>query len=188
MKRVFLVHGWEGNPEEGWFPWLKTKLKQKDFEVIVPLMPDPKKPTVQVWVPFLKKLVGKVTQDDFFVGHSLGCITILRLFESLPAEEKAGGTVLVAGFGADLNYFNYDHQLASFFNATVNWAKIKSSCPKFIAIHSSNDPYVSLENSELFKQMLNAKTLVAPDMKHFSGDDGIKNLPIVYDSILKLSS
>lgn len=25
-KRVFLIHGWEGYPEEGWRPWLKKKL------------------------------------------------------------------------------------------------------------------------------------------------------------------
>lgn len=24
-KRVFITHGWDGYPEEGWFPWLKKE-------------------------------------------------------------------------------------------------------------------------------------------------------------------
>ena len=27
MRRVFIIHGWGGYPEEGWFPWLKKELK-----------------------------------------------------------------------------------------------------------------------------------------------------------------
>lgn len=186
MKRVFIIHGWEGSPEEGWRPWLKKKLVDKGFEVIVPQMPDTKNPTVEVWVPFLKNLVGKVDTGDIFLGHSLGCITILRFLESLKDGEKVAGAVLIAGFGADLKYNGYNHELASFFNADINWAKIKSRCDKFISIHSSNDPWVSLENSELFKQMLEAETVVVPDMKHFSGDDGLIELPIALESVLKL--
>ncbi len=188
MKRAFIVHGWDGYPGEGWRPWLKKKLQDKGFEVFVPQMPDTKKPTVEVWVPFLKKLVGKVKKDDFFIGHSLGCITIMRLFENLSPEEKSGGGVFIAGFGTDLSYPGYNHELASFFNATINWARIKAHCSKFIAIHSSNDPLVSLENAELFKQMLKAETIVVPDMKHFSGDDGITELPIALESVLKIAS
>jgi len=29
MKRVFIIHGWGGNPEEGWLPWLKKELEAK---------------------------------------------------------------------------------------------------------------------------------------------------------------
>jgi len=33
-KRVFLIHGWEGSPEEGWRPWLKKELEKRGFKVI----------------------------------------------------------------------------------------------------------------------------------------------------------
>lgn len=167
---------------------MRKKLEDKGFEVVVPAMPDTKKPTIEVWLPFLQNLVGKPTKNDFFVGHSLGCITILRLIEHLKEGEEVGGAVLIAGFGEDLKYNGYKHELASFFAAPINWAKIKSHCEKFIAIHSSDDPFVSLENGELFKQMLDAETLVIPNMKHFSGDDGVNELPSVLKSVLKLSS
>ena len=29
MKKVFIIHGWEGYPEEGWFPWLKKELESR---------------------------------------------------------------------------------------------------------------------------------------------------------------
>ena len=183
-----MIHGWEGFPEEGWRPWLKKKLVDKGFEVIVPAMPDTKKPTLEAWLPFLQKLVGEPTKNDFFVGQSLGCITILRFIQHLKEGEEVGGAVLIAGVGADLNYNGYNHELATFFNAVINWAEIKKHCDKFISIHSSNDPWVSIENNELFKQMLDAETLVIPDMKHFSGDDGIRELPVALESVLKISN
>jgi esterase/lipase len=37
MKKVFIIHGWDGYPEEGWFPWLKKELEKKGFSVFVPL-------------------------------------------------------------------------------------------------------------------------------------------------------
>lgn len=36
MKRIFIAHGWDGCPEEGWFPWLKKELEIREFEVFVP--------------------------------------------------------------------------------------------------------------------------------------------------------
>ena len=59
QKRVFIIHGWEGYPEEAWFPWLKKELETRGFEVFVPSMPDSGNPKIEVWVPFLKNLVGK---------------------------------------------------------------------------------------------------------------------------------
>ena len=32
MKRVFIIHGWDGYPEEGWFPWLKEELEKEDLK------------------------------------------------------------------------------------------------------------------------------------------------------------
>ncbi len=40
MKRVFIVHGWDGHPDEQWFPWLKQSLEEKGYCVEVPQMPD----------------------------------------------------------------------------------------------------------------------------------------------------
>lgn len=43
-KRVFIIHGWSGSPEENWFPWLKKELENSGFEVHVPQIPDADNP------------------------------------------------------------------------------------------------------------------------------------------------
>lgn len=40
MKKVYIIHGWEGYPEENWLPWLKLELESGGFEVNVPQMPE----------------------------------------------------------------------------------------------------------------------------------------------------
>lgn len=186
-KRVFLIHGWEGYPEEGWRPWLKQELEKKGFEVVVPTMPDTATPTMDKWVPYLAKTVGIPDENTYFVGHSLGCITILRYLEALKEGQKVGGVILVAGFAHDLEYDGYKGELSSFFQTPVNWEEVKEHCSKFIAIHSDDDPWVPIKHNDIFKEKLGAEALVMHRMKHFSGDDGINELPIALDSVLELA-
>lgn len=183
MKRAFLIHGWEGYPEEGWRPWLKEKLEANGFQVSVPAMPDTDHPKRDAWLERLTKIVATPDEDCYFVGHSLGCITILRYLETLKENQKIGGVILVAGFTSDLGY----EDLSSFFTKPIAWGKIKSHCSKFIAIHSDNDPYVSLHYGDFFKEKLGAEIIIETNKGHFSGDDGITELPSVFDAVLKLS-
>ena len=97
QKRVFIIHGWEGTPDSNWFPWLKNELEKKGFAVAAPQMPNAVCPKMGEWLAYLQKIVGKPDENTFFVGHSLGSIAILRYFESLPDQEKAGGAILRAG-------------------------------------------------------------------------------------------
>jgi len=29
MAKIIIVHGWDGSPKHGWFPWLKNELEKK---------------------------------------------------------------------------------------------------------------------------------------------------------------
>lgn len=188
MKRAFLIHGWEGYPEESWLPWIKEKLLEKGFDVIVPAMPDTANPTYQKWVPYLTEIVSNPSANDYFVGHSLGCITILRYIETLEDNQNVGGVVLVAGFGHDLDYKGYKGELSSFFKDPINWEKIKRHCPKFVAIHSDDDPWVPLEHNQLFQEKVGAKAIIEHKMKHFSGEDDVTQLPSALKSLLEISN
>ncbi len=103
VKKVIIIHGWEGSPQADWFPWLKKELKAKGFVVEVPAMPDTMHPTLESWLVHLKKVTGEPNENTYFVGHSLGVITILRYLESLE-DKKVGGIVLVAGFSEQIGY------------------------------------------------------------------------------------
>lgn len=39
-KRVFIIHGWEGDPQSDWFPWLKGEVERQGFSAAVPAFPD----------------------------------------------------------------------------------------------------------------------------------------------------
>ena len=182
-KRAFLIHGWEGTPEDAWRPWLKNELEKRGYTVIMPAMPDTYHPKMDGWVNHLTEVVGVPDKECYLVGHSLGCIAILRYIETLEENQEVGGVIFVAGFSDDLGI----KELNTFFTKPIDWSKIKSHCKKFIAIHSDNDPYVPLKHGDIFKEKLNAEVIVKHNMKHFSGDDGIIELPVVLDALLKIS-
>ncbi|VVC00619.1 Serine hydrolase [uncultured archaeon] len=182
-KRVFLIHGWGSSPQDGWKPWLKRELEKRGLEAYVPQMPDTNTPKMDAWLAKMKEVVGKVDENTFFVGHSLGSVAIPRYLESLAEGEVAGGAVLVAGFSDDLGI----PEIKNFFPRPLEWAKIKSQCKKFIAIHSDNDYYVALKYGEEFREKLGAKLIIMHDHFHFSSADGFKKLPVLLESILEVA-
>lgn len=183
MKKVIMVHGWEGGPSHDWFPDTKKELKTRGYEVVVPEMPETNLPKLNKWLPKLRETIGKPSKNLYLIGHSAGCVTILRYLESLEGNKKIGGAVFVAGFTDDLGY----KELKNFFETPIDFEKIKTHCPKFIAIHSDNDPDVSLKHGDIFKEKLNAKLIVKHNMGHFSQDDGCTRLPDVSESLLEIS-
>ena len=177
-----MVHGWEGNPEGHWFPWLKGELEKLDFKVEVPQMPNPKEPQMSEWVPHLAKVVGEPDIEACLVGHSLGCITILRYLEGLPEGKRIGKAVMVAGFTDPLGY----KELENYFQKPIDWEKIKKHCSDFVAINSDNDPYVPLKHADIFKEKLDVKVVIEHGKGHMSGSANIKELPSVLEAIMDL--
>ena|SRR3989344_2294114 len=190
-KRVFIVHGWDGYPEEGWFPWLKKELKKRNFKVFVPSMPNPDEPTIDAWIQFLKKQVGNPDKETFFVGHSIGCQAILRYLKSLPQEKRVGGTIFVAGWIHLLPEAREEkgaEEIAKpWLETPILWNKIIKHTNNFVAIFSDNDPFVPKEDSKIFKEKLNARIILETDKGHFSGSDNINEFPTVLNSLLEIS-
>ena len=85
MKKAYLVHGWGGTGSGGWFDWLKQELPKKGFEVVSFDMPDTDNPKIETWVKYLEQKINsdEIDENTYFVGHSVGCQTILRFLEKL---------------------------------------------------------------------------------------------------------
>lgn len=190
MKRVFIIHGWEGYPEEGWFPWLKKELEQKGYKVIVPQMPDTAKPRIYNWIPAIAAVVGKADEQTYFVGHSIGCQAVARYIETIPQGIKIGGVVFVAGFFKRLAGLEDNPDVMAtdrhWLEAPIDFSKVKSHIKKSIAVFSKDDPWVPLDNKDDFEQKLGSELVITNGFKHFSGDDGVIELPIVLQKILSL--
>lgn len=152
-------------------------------------MPETNSPKLSPWMAKLQSLIDSPNRDLYLIGHSIGVVTILRYLESLQTGETIGGAVFVAGFSSDDLGFE---ELKNFFTTPINLNEVKKHCPHFVAIHSDNDPYVSLRQGEIFKEKLGAKLIVKHQMGHFSGAaDGGENscifLPEVSSSIVEMS-
>jgi predicted alpha/beta hydrolase family esterase len=166
MKKVIIIHYYEGYPNYCWYPDTKKELEDKGYEVIVPEMPETNSPKFNAWLSELQRVASEPNENLYLIGHSLGCITILRYLEGLKEDEKIGGAILVAGFTDDLGF----KEIKGFFETPIDFEKIKSHCSKFIAIHSDNDQYVPLKHGDIFKEKLGAKLIVKHNMGHFSGE------------------
>ena len=191
QKRAFIVHGWDGTPQEGWFPWLKAGLEAKGFKVEVPQLPDAGSPRIYNWVPKLAEVVGTPDEQAYFIGHSIGCQTIARYLESLPEGVKVGGAVFVAGFFKHLTGLEDDPDVQEtdkhWLGTPIELQKVKSHLPKSVAIFSDDDPWVPLDNQDDFREKLGAEIIIEHRQRHFSGSGGTTELPIVPEKLLELS-
>ena len=190
-KRVFIVHGWDGFPEENWFPWLKSELEAKGFLVFVPQLPAADEPRINTWVPALAESVGVVDEQTYFVGHSMGCQTIVRFLESLDGDAKVGGAVFVAGFLKSLSNLEDEEQVRSvadeWLKTPLNLAKVKSHLTKSVAIFSDNDPFIPLENQEEFRDVLHSKIIVEHGKGHFNKESGVLEIQSALSALLEIS-
>jgi predicted alpha/beta hydrolase family esterase len=187
MKRVFLIHGWEGNPEEPLHKWIKKSLEARGFEVFVPEMPNADKPEIKSWINKIREVVGQLSKEDIFIGHSVGCQAILRYLESLDKNERVKKVILIAPW-MYLDKKTIEEEGEEVIEIAKPWAetpidfkKIKTHCDEFIAIFSDNDPYVPLSNINLFKENLNANVLILKKRGHFDPGSNINSLPELLD-------
>jgi uncharacterized protein len=190
-KRVFIVYGWDGYPEEGWFPWLKKELESKGFEVQVPELPNPDEPRINNWVPKLREAVGEPDDQTYFVGHSMGCQTIARYLETLPEGIKVGGAVFVAGFFSRLTSLEDDDVVRSvsdeWLKTPVNLKAAAEHLKASVAIFSDNDPYVPTDNKGDFENVFGSKIMIEHGKGHFSGSAGTTELAAALESVLELA-
>lgn len=183
MKKAYLVHGWGGSSTNCWFPWLKAELKKEGFHVTALQLPTPDKPTIDGWVRYVAKNT-KPDMNTIFIGHSIGCQTILRFLEQTNAKVLA--TFFVAGwFHLTLEGMptEIDKRIASpWLKSPIDFKQVRKHCVHFTAIFSRDDPYVPVSDAKLFKNRLRAKIIIEEDQGHY---DYQKKLSLLLAEIRK---
>ncbi|MCR4274782.1 MAG: alpha/beta hydrolase [Candidatus Campbellbacteria bacterium] len=182
MKSAYIIHGWDGNPDEPLLQWLKTNLEAKGVAVVVPAMPEPSTPKIEPWVATIAE-ISTPNEDSLYIGHSVGCQAVLRYIATLPAGTRIAGIVLIAPWMAlDEETIREEGEESvaiakPWMETPIDFAKIRSVVGKSVAIFSDNDPFVPLDQQELFKKELNADIIIEHNMGHFAPDDNITELP-----------
>lgn len=189
MNKIYMVHCWDGTKDDGWYPWLDEKINDENNKVIRFNMPNTENPKIEEWVSELDKQVDILNENTYFIGHSIGCQTILRYLENKNVD-KIGGILFVAPWLDLLPEAIEDEDsyntASPWIHTNINFDKIKSITNNINCIFSDNDYFVSLSQKEKFEEVLNAKTIVVNDKGHISSEDGVNELSDIYDKTLEM--
>lgn len=189
MKKIYLVHCWDGTSSDGWYPWLEEKINDQNVKLIKFDMPNTANPKIDEWVDYLNSIVDLLNEETYFIGHSIGCQTILRYLETKEIT-KIGGILLVAPWLDLLPEAIEDEDSYNtaqpWINTPLDFEKIKHFTDNISCIFSDNDYFVSLEQEKEFRNKLNANTIIVNNKGHISQDDDVYELQEILDLTQKM--
>ncbi|MCR4284605.1 MAG: alpha/beta hydrolase [archaeon] len=183
MKKLVLIHGWGGSPNsEPWFEVLKAECEKKNIKFIAPQMPDTDNPVMDKWVAKLKESLKDLDNETIFVGHSMGCQTIIRYLSQLDRKTIIGPTIFVAPW-TKLDQKSIEEEgpesvniVKSWVSVPINFDEAKRHLNKVLAIFSTNDPYVPLSNMKIFEKIFDADIITKNNEEHFNKTKEIKEI------------
>ncbi len=170
MKSALILHAWLNGPDTHWYPWLKTVLENKKYQVYLPVIP-----TMQTKLPSLKKQMNFITkhipvdENLVVIGHSLGALLGMRLAE----RYRFNKLFLVAGW--DFNDLTVEHRL--FWQNRINHQRIKQHVKQIYCVSSDNDPYYTACLANEMCNRLSGKFILIKGAGHFTTKYGITQLP-----------
>lgn len=182
QNHVYIVSGYTATPTSHWFPWLKEQLSQQGIHVHILDMPTPSTPVLNEWLDYIAQQIGTPDQHSFLVGHSLGCVSLLKFLEKTPCPTPVGGLILVAGFDQKLPNLK---ELDEFTEEPVDYTTLPVIQRKEV-IASTNDDVVAFTYTQTLAKNLNASFHQVENAGHFLGREGFTTLPIVYDLLLDM--
>jgi len=187
MKKVYLLHGWDGSPKRDFFPWLKEQLEAQGCQVEALTFPNPDEPRIETWVPFLQSSIPNPDEDAIIVGHSMGCQATLRFLEKLPEGKMVGKVVMVAGVVDQITNLTDPDEIElrdSWLNNPIDADKVKRSVGKMIGLFSDNDPYIPLSSAETLKNQYGAEVQIEHAKGHWTDGDKVGAVPEILNAIL----
>lgn len=178
-RQVYIVHGYTAGPQDHWFPWLAQRLSEEGVDVAVLPMPDSDRPSAAAWDAFLDARIVRRDPGVFLVGHSLGCIALVR---HLLADRTAryGGMVLVAGFAEPLAGIP---ELDPFLAGVDGIDRLRENVAGCCVIAARDDAIVPHAATERLAARLDAALVSVEKGGHFLGREGFTTFPLVYEQL-----
>lgn len=182
MKKVFIIHGYQGSPNGGWRPWLMEELAKLDVYACALSMPKPQEPLLSEWVEEIARHVKENQNDEIYlVGHSLGVPAILHYIENTTVTNVMG-SILVSGPVEMVNNRNIEEFLSSPFD----FSTIKNKVKNFVIIHGDNDQNVPFSHAEILSKELGGELIKIENGRHLNGSSGWVKLPQCLDALVKM--
>ncbi len=175
------MHGWGGSASNDWVGWAASTFRERGYEVIAPEMLDTDNPVIETWVGHLRFVAGEVDENTYFIGHSIGCQTIMRFLET--GDAKVGGAIFVAGWFDLMNQSDEEQEIAKpWIETPIDYVKVRANLGRSVVVLSDNDPYVPYEvTKKEFETRLGADVVTTHDAGHFTSGDGFGPFPQLVD-------
>lgn len=183
MKKVFLIHGYNGIPPI--FKWLKEELTKKGYQVIAPEFPNGEKIDFNLWIKTLDLYKDKFDENTIIIAHSIGNSFALRYININNIHLKL--FISLAGFCEKFKVsgnVNLSNAISEFCD-TNEIIKAKESIDKMYAIYSNTDHIVPINILKSFAERLSAEAILLENVGHIGAKSGIKQLPEVLEIIEK---
>jgi len=177
---IYVVHGYTANSQANWFPDLKNHLESKNITVHIFDMPNPHSPIEKEWLEFLETSIINFDDKSIFIGHSLGCVTILRFLEDKNTN-NIESLFLVSGFVEESPIA----ELSEFVKRKINYSKLIEAIKNRVVVSAEDDDIVPYQYSETLAKKLNAQFKLLKTGKHFIDRDGFTKFPYLIDLIQK---
>ncbi|MDP3965012.1 MAG: leucine--tRNA ligase [bacterium] len=181
-RRFVLLHGYNGTPDGIFFPWLKSLLEKHGYEVEVPTLPNPTKPTEEEQVKYVLK---NSTFDEHTVvfGHSLGAVVAMKVLERL--DKPVAGLVLAGSFMRP-KFKDRPRPFDTSFRWEFDMKKIQKLAESITVLHDTNDNSVPLEASQEVASELGVvlQTVTAKDNHFCSAQEPALLQPLLGDTVL----
>ena len=145
--RIFCLSGWGKLPDGIYFPELITLLESRGHRVIKATKPC-SNGDITTHVNNLSSLVeenGGLGADCAFIGQSIGSQIILRFLASRPADAVATPVACWVAMGGWVSLARPMKGTGTWCDfSTVDVERLRSICPRILALISTDDPIVGL--------------------------------------------
>lgn len=166
--------------KEGWKSLLQEHLGDS-YDVLSPRMPHADDPRYVEWKAWFEKIIPFLDDEVIFIGHSLGGLFLAKYFSEETYIKKAKALFLVAAPGTHGE--RKEIFIKNKFALSDDVSRITNQASKVFVYHSDDDPIVSMDSFEFYKEAIpNANCKLLTGKKHFNGD----NFPEIIDDIKSL--
>lgn len=173
---MVIAHGWADDPTKGWLNWLAQQLRSQGIKADAPQFPAAKTPDPTVWLETLAQSIGQPDDQLVLVGHSLGCLVVLKYLSDLDPAVTIAGIVLVAGMKD-----TYSWKPNGLY--PIDFDKATARSKKRIVIYSNDDDKVQPARTKELAKLIDAKLVLDDGKGHFAGLHGCSELPSAFKAV-----
>jgi len=189
MDTALILHWWEGNSEENWFPWLQKQLNNKFLDVYTPNLPHTNFPVFEEQMEYINVYSSSFKEWWYIIGHSLWCQLALKFIEENNIKNSV--IILVAPVYCWLADEMWESTiweayscLKTYVNNWVDFEKINKLNNKFHVFLSDNDSYINIENAKNYlKELKNTDFRILKNKWHFNQASWITELEEIMEYI-----